>query len=141
MNDDLQVTEDLVIPAAELAWRFDAAGGPGGQHANKAATRAELSFDLGRSSAVDDAARWRMMRSLGGRASSGVVTVTVDDTRSQWRNRQLARRRLAELLRDSMRRPKPRRPTRPGPAARRNRIETKRRRSDTKRLRRRPEVD
>ncbi len=141
MNDNLRVTDDLAIPAAELAWRFDAAGGPGGQHANKAATRAELSFDLGRSTVVDDHARSRMLSSLGTRATNGVVTVSADDTRSQWRNRQLARRRMAELLRESMRRPRPRRATRPTPAARRNRVEAKRRRSETKRLRRRPGLD
>jgi ribosome-associated protein len=141
MDDNLPVTDDLVIPAGELSWRFDSAGGPGGQHANKAATRAELSFDLGRSGAVDDRTRQRMLSRLGSRAQAGVVVVTVDDTRSQWRNRQLARRRLAELLRDSARRVKSRRPTRPTSASRRNRVEAKRRRSATKRLRRRPEID
>ena len=141
MDDDLAVSDDLVIPAAELAWRFDTAGGPGGQHANKAATRAEVSFDLGRSPAVAEEARQRMLARLGSRAPSGVVTVTVDDTRSQWRNRQLARRRLADLLRDSMRRPRPRRPTRPTAAAKRHRLDAKRRRGETKRLRRRPEPE
>ena len=136
MSDDLVVTDDLVIPATELAWRFDPSGGPGGQHANKAATRAELSWDLASSPVVDAELRNRLRERLG-----STVTVSVDDTRSQWRNRQLARRRLAELVRESMRRPKARRPTRPGPAAKRRRVESKRRRSETKRLRRRPDLE
>ena len=136
MTDDLAVSDDLVIPAGELAWRFDPSGGPGGQHANKAATRAELTWDVATSRAVDARLRQVLHERLG-----PVVTVSVDDTRSQWRNRQLARRRLADLLRESMRRTKPRRPTRPTAAARRNRLDAKRRRGQTKRLRRRPDLD
>ena len=127
MNDDLPVADDFVIPASELGWRFDPSGGPGGQHANKAATRAELTWDVAASRAVHGSRRERLLARLG-----DSVTVTVDDTRSQWRNRQLARRRMADLLRESMQRPRPRRPTRPTSAARRNRVEAKRRRSETK---------
>ncbi|MDJ0959512.1 MAG: alternative ribosome rescue aminoacyl-tRNA hydrolase ArfB [Acidimicrobiia bacterium] len=139
--DDLQVTPDHFIPANELEWRFDTSGGPGGQHANKAATRVELRFDLGRSEVFPADMRRHMLDQLGSRVRDGVVTVSVDESRSQYRNRVTARRRLAELLAESMRMPTARRPTRPSRAAKRRRSEAKRRRSETKRLRRRPELD
>ncbi len=140
MNDGpLRVTDRLAVPAGELEWRFDPSGGPGGQHANKAATRAELRFDLAASPSVPDDLRNRMLERLGPRAPGGVVTVTVDESRSQWRNRSIARRRLADLLRSAMQVPRRRRPTAPSRAARRRRLEAKRRRSETKRLRRPPE--
>lgn len=141
MADDLPIAPDLVIPAAELEWRFSTSGGPGGQHANRSSTRVELRYDLANSAAFDDAGRRRMLARLGGRARDGVVTVVVDESRSQWRNRQLARARLARLLADSRRRRRPRLATAPSPAARRRRLEAKRRRSDLKRHRRRPDPD
>jgi ribosome-associated protein len=142
MSDDaLRVSTNLVIPAGELEWSFDPSGGPGGQHANRAATRAELRFDLGTSPSVPDDLRRRMLQRLGARAAGGVVTVAVDESRSQWRNRALARRRLATLLRDSMRAPRRRIPTKPGRGARRRRLEQKRRRAEKKRLRKPPEAE
>lgn len=141
MSDDLAVADDLVIPAGELVWRFSTSGGPGGQHANRSATRVELQFDLGASPSVDDTARRRMLGRLGPRARDGVVTVVVDESRSQWRNRQLARRRLRELVEEALRPETKRRPTRPSRAARRRRLEEKRRRSITKRLRGRPDIE
>ncbi len=141
MSDDLAVADDLVIPAGELVWRFSTSGGPGGQHANRSATRVELQFDLGASPSVDDTARRRMLGRLGPRARDGVVTVVVDESRSQWRNRQLARARLARLLQDAGRRRRRRVPTGPSAAARRRRLEAKRRRSDVKRRRRPPELE
>lgn len=137
--DDLQVAPDLIIPAGELHWTFSTSGGPGGQHANRSATRAELRFDLGGSPTVHDEVRERMLERLGARAAGGVVAVIVDETRSQWQNRQLARRRLQELLREALRRPVVRRPTRPSATARARRLEEKRHRSRVKRLRKPPE--
>ena len=105
MNDPLDIRHDLTIPAGELSWRFDPSGGPGGQHANRASSRAELSFDLGASPSVPDRLKQRMLGNLGSRAAGGTVTVTVDESRSQWRNRALARKRLARLLREALRTP------------------------------------
>ena len=139
--DDLRVTDTIVIPGRELQWRFSTTGGPGGQHANRAATRAELSFDLEASTALDDDVRATIMAGLGRGEGDGVVIVTASASRSQWRNRQAARRRLAELLREAMQVDPPRRPTRPGRGAKRRRLEDKRRRGETKRLRRRPEPE
>jgi len=140
-EDPLRVGGRVVIPAGELEWRFDPSGGPGGQHANRASTRAELRFDLARSPSVPESLRRRMLERLGSRAPGGVVGVTVDESRSQWRNRSLARRRLAALLRDAMRTPRRRIATTPSRRAKRRRLEDKRRRSQKKRLRRRPEPE
>ena len=141
MNEPLEIRNGLAIPTGELVWRFDTAGGPGGQHANRAASRAELSFDLGASPSVPDDLRTRMLGNLGRRARNGVVTVTVDESRSQWRNRAIARKLMARLLRDACRVPRTRRSTRPSAGAKKRRRDAKRRRSETKRLRRRPEAE
>ena len=138
MDEDLKITDRITIPAAELSWRFDTSGGPGGQHANRSATRAELVFDLVDSPAFDEASTALVLQRLGSRVAGGVVTVVVDDTRSQWRNRRLARRRMADLLAEALRPLPVRRKTRPSGGSVRRRLEAKRRRSETKELRRRP---
>ncbi|MDJ0663813.1 MAG: alternative ribosome rescue aminoacyl-tRNA hydrolase ArfB [Acidimicrobiia bacterium] len=137
--DDLAVTGQVVIPSRELIWRFDPSGGPGGQHANRSSTRVALSFDVVRSSALSEDLRERVIASLGDQLEEGIVTVQVSATRSQWRNRQLARRKLASLLAEAMRPPaSPRRSTKPSRASRERRLADKRARAETKRLRRRP---
>ena len=127
-----------VIPEAELSWTFGPTGGPGGQHANRSNTRAELHFDLGASQAFPADVRDRMASVLGNRMVAGVITVVADETRSQWRNRAAARRRLAHLLADASVPPKTRRPTRPTKASKTRRVDEKKRRSETKRMRRKP---
>ena len=140
--DDLRVSGDVVIPAAELNWRFDPSGGPGGQHANKSATRVELVFDVASSAALDDAVRQRVLARLENRVSDGAIVIQVAETRSQWRNRQIARRRLADLLAEAMRPPAPRRRrTQPSRAVHEKRLAAKRARAETKKLRRSPEAD
>jgi len=138
VDEPLPVGDLFTIPAAELRWRFDPSGGPGGQHANRSSTRAEVSFDLASSPSVPIDLRDRMLTRLRIAAASGVVSVSVNDTRSQWRNRALARRRLAEMLMDAARTPKRRRATMPSAASRRRRLERKRHRAEVKRLRRGP---
>lgn len=140
-NRGLGIAGVFVIPEGELEWRFDPSGGPGGQHANRSNTRVELSFDLQTSPSVPEGVRDRLLNALGLRAPGGVVSVVVDASRSQWRNRVEARRRLAAVLEASLREPKRRRPTVPPAAARRRRMEAKKRRSLTKRLRRPPEAE
>ena len=141
-NQDLRLERGALIPARELRWAFGPSGGPGGQHANRANTRAELRFDVTSSSAFDERQRAQLERRLGGRLREGVLTVVADERRSQWRNRQDARARLKAMLDEAMQPDPPaRRPTRPGRGARRRRAEEKRRRSETKRLRRRPDMD
>lgn len=138
---DLPIADAFVIPEAELTWSFSTPGGPGGQHANRSATRAELSWDLADSAVVDDQLRHRLVTGLGSRVRGGVVTITAGESRSQWRNRQMARRRLAEMLEGALRERRRRVPTRPSRSAIDARIKDKRRRGADKRLRRPPEIE
>lgn len=132
----IEVDDDLTIPEAELSWRFTPSGGPGGQHANRSSTRVELTWDLAASTVVQGGRRERLLTRLGPR-----VTVVADDERSQARNRDAASRRLAQRVREASVVPRSRRPTRPTAGSRRRRLDGKRRRSQDKRLRRRPGSD
>lgn len=137
MEPDLVVTETLTIPAVELGWRFSRSSGPGGQGVNTSDSRVELLWDAAGSPTLTDAQRDRALERLAARSVDGVVVVVASEYRSQRRNRDAARDRLAALIRQAVAPPpKRRRPTRPSAAARRRRIEDKRRRSEIKRLRR-----
>jgi ribosome-associated protein len=126
------------LPEDELHWRFETSGGPGGQHANRSATRAVLTFDVAASRALDADVRQRIIDRLGG----PLVVIEVDETRSQWRNRQIAIDRMqARIEAAAAPAPPKRRPTRPSLAARMRRLAEKRRRSEKKRLRRPPADD
>lgn len=126
---------DHVIPDSELSWTFTPSGGPGGQHANRSNTRAEVRFDLGRSPSIPESLKEHMLRRLGKRAVDGVLSVTSDETRSQTQNRRKAIERLASVLNEAAHRPRRRRPTRPTASSRERRLEQKKRRSGVKRER------
>jgi ribosome-associated protein len=119
---------------SEVAFRFSRSSGPGGQHAQKSSTRVEALFDVEGSEALTDAERRRVLEKLG-----PVVRAIAQDERSQLRNRELATDRIVEPLREAVRVRRPRRATKPSAAARERRLETKRRQSQTKRLRRPPD--
>ncbi|HUY64616.1 MAG TPA: alternative ribosome rescue aminoacyl-tRNA hydrolase ArfB [Acidimicrobiales bacterium] len=129
----LRVTRHLAIALEELEWRFTTSGGPGGQHANKASTRAEVRFDVARSPSLGPRQRARLLERLGPTASA-----SAGDERSQARNRALALERLAVRLAEALAVPTPRRPTRPTAASKARRLEAKRKRSSTKAHRSRP---
>lgn len=135
-DDVLVVNRSLAIPLSELRWRFTRSGGPGGQHANTADTRAEVIFDVTGSPSLRSHQRARLLERLG----PEVVAVAADE-RSQLRNRALALERLAGRLRVGLHVEPPRVATRPTRGSQRRRVEAKRRRSDTKRLRRPTEGD
>jgi ribosome-associated protein len=126
-DDALVVSPSLTIPAAELVWRFSATGGPGGQHANTANTRASVTFDVASSPSLSDTQRARLLHRLGVE-----VTVTAGDERSQLRNRTLARERLRERLSDALRVERARRATKPTKASQRRRLDAKARHSSLK---------
>lgn len=130
----LQVTGDCAVDVTELVWRFTPSGGPGGQHANRSATRAEVTFDVAASPSLDERQRQRLVDRLG-----PVVVVSADDERSQLRNRRLAQDRLRLRLADALRVEPPRRPTRPSRGSVERRLDAKRRRAGVKRLRRQRE--
>ncbi len=128
------VDERLTIPDAELSWRFSPSGGPGGQHANRSNTRAELTWDLVASTVLVGERRERLLARLG-----PALTVVADDERSQARNRDAAERRLGQRVREASVVERTRRATRPTAGSRRRRLDEKRRRSQDKQLRRRPD--
>jgi ribosome-associated protein len=133
MDDALQVNDGVAIPLAEIELRASRSSGPGGQHANVTASRIEAVFDVDASEALSDLQRDRLRERLGAR-----VTAVAQDARSQARNRELALERLREKLAAGLERPKPRRRTKPSRAAKEQRLEGKRRRSQRKAQRRRP---
>ena len=135
----VRVTPEVAIPLAELEFRTSRASGPGGQGVNTTDSRVELRFDLAGSPSLPPAAKARALRRLGPRVDSrGVLRVVAQAQRSQLANRRAAVERFAELLAGALATPRARQPTRPTRAAAGRRVETKRRRSATKRLRERP---
>lgn len=132
----MRVNAHVSIPRGEIEVRFSASGGPGGQHANKAATRVELRFEVSASSVLRPHHKERIIARLG-----EVVRVVVDDERSQARNRVLAEQRLAARLGSALHVDPPRRPTRPSRGSVRRRLDAKRQRSEIKANRRRPRDD
>jgi ribosome-associated protein len=134
--DDLRVTDRVVIPAGELRERFSRSSGPGGQGVNTADSRVELSLDLGASPSLSDDLRARALDRLAGRLVDGVLTIVASEHRQQLANREAARERLAEVLREALTPPPPpRRPTRPSRAAKQRRLDAKKRQSQRKRER------
>ena len=125
-----------------MTYRATRAGGPGGQHVNTSSTRVELTWNVADSPSIDDARRARIMERLRRRIdSSGVLRLTDATTRSQHRNRERVTARLAELVAGALVEQKKRRPTKPTKAAKQARLEDKRRRGQTKKLRGRVEPD
>jgi ribosome-associated protein len=127
------------IPESELSWRFSRSSGPGGQSVNTTDSRVELSFDLAGTPSLPEHLRGRAISRLGHRLVDGVLTIAASEYRSQHRNREAARARLVDVLTDALAPPTPkRRPTKPSRGARERRLAGKKRRGQTKALRRRP---
>ena len=131
----------LVVPAGELVERFSHASGPGGQGVNTADSRVQLSLDLGSASALNEKQRERALSVLGDRLTGTLLTITAAEHRSQRRNRAAARERLAEALRSALVPPVPRRATKPTRGSKLRRLADKKRRSEVKARRRRPDAD
>jgi ribosome-associated protein len=130
-GESIQVTRSVSIPRFEIELRFSRSSGPGGQHAQKSDTRVEATFDVEASAALSDAQKRRVIAKAG-----PVLRAVAQDERSQWRNRELATERLVEALREALRVPRKRTPTKPSKAAKERRLEAKKRRGHVKRLRR-----
>jgi ribosome-associated protein len=136
MEDPMPVGHGVSIPLREVELRASRSSGPGGQHANVTASRVEAVFDVAASATLSEPQRRRVMAKAGPR-----LVAVAQDARSQARNRELALERLRSRLEAALAVPRPRRATKPTRAARRARLEAKRRRSQTKRLRRHPAAE
>lgn len=135
--NELRVTPRFVVPEGELSERFSRASGPGGQGVNTTSSRVELSFDVARSPAVPESLRSRLVARLDRRLVAGVLTIVAGEHREQLRNREAARQRLVNVLREAAAPPpKKRKPTKPTRGSQERRIAAKKRRSDVKRNRR-----
>jgi ribosome-associated protein len=132
-RESIQVTSRLAIPLEEVELRYSRSSGPGGQHAQKTETRVEAVFDVESSQTLSNTQRERLLFRVG-----PVIRAVAQDERSQSRNRELALERLAQMIGAGLRVPRKRRPTRPTAAARERRLESKKRRGATKKLRRPP---
>jgi ribosome-associated protein len=130
-GESIRVTRSVVLPLGEVAFRYSRSSGPGGQHAQKTETRVEAVFDVDSSSALSERQKRRVVARAG-----PVLRAVAQDERSQARNRELALERLVDQLRRALKVERRRVATQPTAASRERRLEQKRRRSRTKRLRR-----
>lgn len=138
----IRINRSIAVDDGELDVGFSRSGGPGGQHANTSSTKVELRWDIGASRALNEAQKDLVRERLANRISSGdILVLQASEHRSQTRNREAVVGRFANLLADALRVQASRRPTKPTRAARRRRLEAKRKRSETKALRRSPHPD
>ena len=136
MEGYLQVTSAVAIPRAELSWRFSRGSGPGGQSVNTSDSRVELRFDLAGTAALPEPLKERALTRLADRLVDGELVVIAAEHRSQLQNRRAAEARLVAALAAALAPPaRTRRPTRPSRSAVQRRLDTKRHRGETKRLR------
>ena len=136
----LVVSENIEIADWELTEQFIRSSGPGGQNVNKVSSAVELRFEAERSPSLEPAVKTRLKRLAGRRwTKEGAIVLFCDETRSQVRNRELARERLAELIRQALVAPKRRRKTKPTYGSVQRRLKAKKSRGDVKALRGRVE--
>src|SRR3954452_11282569 len=129
-SESIRVTRTVALPPGEIVLRTSRSSGPGGQHAQKSETRGEAVFDVESSEALSDAQKRRVSAKAG-----PVLRAIAQDERSQLRNKELAVERLVAQLREALRVPRARTPTKPSAGAREKRLAAKKRRGDAKRLR------
>jgi len=138
-DDDLEVNPRVRIPGWELVFTASRSAGPGGQHANKTSSRVTLHWSVKDTSALSDYQKTRVLKRIEARLTQdGVLQIHVEDTRSQHRNKEMARERLKALLLDALKIQKRRKPTKPSKASKRRRVDNKKSRGSLKKLRQKP---
>ena len=140
MNDgDLYINSRISIPQWELVFTASRSAGPGGQHANKTSSRVTLHWSVQETCALTDFQKSRVLKRLGPRLTQdGSLQLHVEDTRSQHRNKEVAKERLVALLLDALKVPKRRQATKPSRAAKKRRVDDKKSRGSLKKLRQKP---
>ena len=139
MSEPVRVNRNLAIPSDEIVLRFSPSGGPGGQHANRSSTRVDLSWNVDASRVLGPRQRARIKGHLRNRLDgSGTLRLSSDKHRSQTRNREEVLARLARLVSEALQPRRARVATTPSQSAKERRLRSKRRRSETKKLRRAP---
>lgn len=132
----LKITDQIAIEDWELTEQFVRSSGPGGQNVNKVSTAVELRFEAARSPSLPEQVKSRLRRIAGRKwTKEGAIVIQVEETRSQARNRDIARERLAEMIRRATERPKRRIPTKPTKGSQRRRLQAKKERGEVKALR------
>jgi ribosome-associated protein len=132
----LRITDTIAIDDSELEESFVRSSGPGGQNVNKVSSAVQLRFDARQSPSLSNDVAIRLMRLAGSRLTKdGIIVIVAQEYRDQSRNREEARERLADLIRQAAVKPKPRRPTKVPKAAKRQRVDEKKRRGSIKSLR------
>ena len=133
----IQINDKISIPISELKLRFSTSSGPGGQHANRSATRVTLLFDVANSPNLDESARQRLLEKLADRLDKqGILHIQAQDSRSQTQNRQIAISRLVTILSEALSESKKRKKTEISQSAREKRLAEKKKHSQRKQERR-----
>ena len=138
MEDPVFINRQLSIPQEELSWRFSRAAGPGGQNVNRVSTKVELSFDVAHSPSLSAEQRQLLEENLASQLDDGVLRITVQSERSQWRNRQAALLRLKAVLREALVERRVRKPTRIPSASRERRLQNKKHQKRLRQMRQVP---
>ncbi|MBX7223042.1 MAG: aminoacyl-tRNA hydrolase [Blastocatellia bacterium] len=137
MAQDLEIKEELMIPAVNLTWKAVRSQGPGGQNVNKTSTSIELRFDLENCLVLDEESKNRLRKLAGNRLlQDGTILITDSETREQGRNLERAREKLKNLILSALKKPKARRATKPSRAAQETRLLTKKKVGEKKESRR-----
>ncbi len=141
-SSNLQINSQVQIPSWEIVFTASRSSGPGGQHVNKTSSRITLHWSIKETGALTEFQKKRVLKNLGGRLTQeGVLQLHVEEGRSQFRNKEIAKERLTSLLQEALKIPKKRQATKPSKAAKKRRVHNKKLRGALKNLRKKPKEE